>query len=61
MRKEEKQARIFIPFEKNAQKLFPHKSMLDVTKELNKILEEFIYGKPKNKIIEEILYGKKKR
>lgn len=45
MRKEEKQARIFKPFEKNAKRLFPNKSMLNITKEINKILEEMIYGK----------------
>lgn len=47
MRKEEKQARIAKAFEENAKKIFPNKSMVDVTKELNKILEEFIYGRKK--------------
>ncbi len=47
MRKEEKQARIFKPFEKNAKRLYPYKSMLDITKELNKILEEALYGRKK--------------
>ena len=45
--REGKQARIYKPFEKNAKKIFPYKSMLEVTKELNKILEEMIYGKQK--------------
>lgn len=46
MRKHKHQ-RIYEPFEKNAKKLFPNKSMLEVTKELNKILEEMLYGKKK--------------
>ncbi len=40
-----KQARIYKPFEDTAKKLFPHKSMSEVTKEINKILEEIVYGK----------------
>lgn len=47
MRKEGKQARIFKPFEKNAKRLYPNQSMVDVTKEINKILEELIHGRKK--------------
>lgn len=33
-------------FEQNAKKVFPnYKSMYEITKELNKLLEEAIYGK----------------
>jgi len=43
----DKLVRVYEPFEKNAKRLFPYKSMLNVTKEINKILEEMIYGKQK--------------
>lgn len=32
-------------FEKNARKAFPNRSMYQITKELNAILEDLIYGK----------------
>ena len=43
-----KQIRIFSPFEDNCKKVFPnYKSMFDITKQLNKMLEEVLYGKKK--------------
>jgi len=43
-----KQACISCEFEKNARRAFPnYKSMYEITKELNKLLEQAIYGKKK--------------
>lgn len=46
-----KKAQIYTPFEENARKLFPFKSMYQITKELNIYLEEKLYGiqKPKKR------------
>lgn len=45
-----KLAQIDIEFEKNARKAFPnHRSMVEITKELNKLLEEAIYGYKKKR------------
>lgn len=32
-------------FERNARKKYPYKSMYQITKELNKMLEDLLYGK----------------
>ena len=48
--KTSKQARIFSPFEDTCRKKFPdYKSMYDITKELNRLLEETLYGKKETK------------
>ena len=46
-----KKIQVYAPFEDNARKLIPFKSMYEVTKELNKMLEERLYGiqKPKKR------------
>ncbi len=41
---------VFKKFEENARKLFPNrKSMYQVTKELNEVLEEMLYGKKRKR------------
>lgn len=45
--RDKKQVWVFKPFEKNVRKKFPYKSMYEITKELNKLLEDMIYGKKK--------------
>ena len=42
-----KRISVFKPFEENARKQFPYKSMYQITKELNKMLEDMIYGTKK--------------
>lgn len=42
-----KWARIHSDFDKTTRKAFPNKSMYQITKELNKLLENVIYGKKK--------------
>lgn len=42
-----KQVRVFEPFEKNARKRYPYKSMYEITKELNKMFEEVYHGRKK--------------
>lgn len=43
-----KLARININFEINAKKAFPSRSMFEITKELNSLLEQVIYGTKPN-------------
>jgi len=45
MTKHDKLERVYIPFAMNSRKLFPSKSMYQITKELNEMLEDIIYGK----------------
>lgn len=39
-----KNGKISKQFEKNLRKLYPYRSLYKATKELNKVLEEMIYG-----------------
>lgn len=49
MTNDRKLANISKSFDSNARKAFPYKSMYQITKELNKMLEKVIYERPKKK------------
>ena len=40
---------VSLDFEKNVRKMFPHKSLFHATKELNKTLEEMLFGSKKKR------------
>lgn len=42
--------RINKEFASNMKKLYPHRTMTDATRELNKVLEDILYGKKRKRI-----------
>lgn len=49
MERDVKQAKISKQFDKTARKKFPYKTMYQITKELNKMLEDMLYESNKIK------------
>lgn len=44
MSRDRKMEQVYTPFAENARKAFPYRSMYDITKQLNKLLEEVMFG-----------------
>jgi hypothetical protein len=47
--KHEKQIRVYAPFASNCRRKYPYKSMYQITKELNNILEDLLYENARKK------------